>query len=393
VRTRRMVTSLLDADGHVLVEVADDTVTATAFAGGAGRPAEVHTWREVEVELGHGDAALAAAVGERLTAAGARSSASPSKVGRVLAGRLAGEARAGTEKGQNGAGQFVLVALRDQLAGLQAADVLLRTEQPDAVHQVRVAARRLSSTLAAFRPVLDRDATRPLRDELAWLDRQLAEARDAEVALTHLRTVVTAEPEELVLGPVAARLQQLQVRGERSGLDRAFDTVSEPRYLALLDALHDLVAAPPFTDRATDPLEPVLLDAVRRAVRRLRRRMAAARRAADADREEALHAVRTAAERVRYATEIAAPELGRAKRVVRSAKRIQRVLGEVQDTVVTRELCRRCGVVAFAEGENGFTFGRLHALEQARAERAEHTYWAFESRVRRVLKDATRRAS
>jgi len=69
------------------------------------------------------------------------------------------------------------------------------------------------------------------------------------------------------------------------------------------------------------------------------------------------------------------------------------VLGEVRDTVVTRELCRRCGVVAFAEGENGFTFGRLHALEQARAERAEHTYWAFESRVRRVLKDATRRAS
>lgn len=393
VRTRRMVTSLLDADGHVLVEVADDTVTATAFAGGAGRPAEVHTWREVEVELGDGDAALAAAVGERLTAAGARSSASPSKVGRVLAGRLAGEARAGTEKGQNGAGQFVLAALRDQLADLQAADVLLRTEQPDAVHQVGVAARRLRSTLTAFRPVLDRDATRPLRDELAWLGRQLAEAREGEVALTHLRTVVAAEPEELVLGPVAARLQQMQLRGERAGLDRALDTVSEPRYLALLDALHDLMAAPPFTDRAADPLEPVLHDAVRRAVRRLRCRMAAARRAADADRDEALHAVRTAAERVRYATEIAAPELGRAKQVVRSAKRIQRVLGEVQDTVVTRELCRRCGVVAFAEGENGFTFGRLHALEQARAERAEHTYWAFESRVRRVLKDATRRAS
>jgi CHAD domain-containing protein len=393
VRTRRMVTSLLDADGHVLVEVADDAVTATAFAGGAGRPAEVHTWREVEVELGDGDAALAAAVGERLTAAGARSSASPSKVGRVLAGRLAGEARAGTEKGQNGAGQFVLAALRDQLADLQAADVLLRTEQPDAVHQVRVAARRLRSTLAAFRPVLDRDATRPPRDELARLGRELAEARDGEVALTHLRTVVAAEPEELVLGPVAARLQQLQLRGERAGLDRALDTVSEPRYLALLDALHDLVAAPPFTDRAADPLERVLRDAVRRAVRRLRRRMAAARRAADADRDEALHAVRTAAERVRYTTEIAAPELGRAKQVVRSAKRIQRVLGEVQDTVVTRELCRRCGVVAFAEGENGFTFGRLHALEQARAERAEHTYWEFESRVRRVLKDATRRAS
>jgi CHAD domain-containing protein len=331
-------------------------------------------------------------VGERLMAAGARPSASASKIGRVLAGRLTEGEGPEPAPGQNGqrAGEFVLAALREQLAGLQAADVLLRTEQPDAVHQVRVAARRLRSTLAAFRAVLDRAVTDPVRDELAWLGGELAEARDDEVALAHLRAVVAEEPEELVLGPVAARLQQLQLREERAGLDRALSTLAGPRYLRLLDALHGLTVDPPFTDEAAGRLEPVLQNAVRGSVRRLRRHIRNARRASDDERREALHAVRKAAKRVRYATETAAPELGGAKDVVRAAKRIQKVLGEVQDTALTRELCRRSGVAAFAQGENPFTFGRLHALEQARAERGEQAFWTLEPKVRRVLKRAAR---
>jgi hypothetical protein len=62
------------------------------------------------------------------------------------------------------------------------------------------------------------------------------------------------------------------------------------------------------------------------------------------------------------------------------------VLGERQDTVITRELCRRLGVVAAAEKENSFTYGRLHALEQARAERAEQAFWDLVPTVRSVLK-------
>jgi CHAD domain-containing protein len=392
-RTQRVVISLRDAEGALLAEVADDTVSATVPASAPGLPAEVHVWREVEVELGSGDPALAAAVGERLGAAGARPSASASKVGRVLAGRLPADdgAPAGRRKKKGPrAGEFVRAALRDQLSQLEAADVLLRTDQPDAVHAVRVAARRLRSTLAAFRSVLDRGTTDPLREELSWLGGRLAGARDDEVALGHLREVVAAEPDELVLGPVAARLQQLQLRQERAGLEQALDALADPRYLALLDSLHGLLADPPFTDRAANRLEPVVRDAVRRSVRRLRRRTATAESAAPADREAALHEVRKAAKRLRYATEIAVAELGGAKAVVRAAKRMQKVLGELEDTVVTRELCRRLGVVAFADGENAFTFGRLHALEQARAERAQAAFWALETQVRPVLEDAAR---
>jgi CHAD domain-containing protein len=283
-----------------------------------------------------------------------------------------------------------LAAAREQVAALQQADLDLRTEQPDAVHQLRVSARRLRSTLAALRAVLEPAATVEVREELRWLGSQLSEARDDEVALAHLRELVDAQPAELVLGPVVARLQQMQVQEERAGLDRALETLSGARYLALLDAAHALVTDPPFTDRAGDRLEPVLQEALRGSVKRLGRHMATAR-AADGDaRHESLHAVRKAAKRVRYATEIAGSELSGAKDVVRVAKYIQKVLGEVQDTVVTRELCRRLGAASSVPGENGFTFGRLHALEQARAERGEEAFWAFEPEARKVLKRSTR---
>jgi CHAD domain-containing protein len=386
-RTRRVVTSLRGPGGELLAEIADDTVTASVPPAGPGSPVQVRAWREVEVELGVGDEALAAAVGKRLTGAGARTSASASKVGRVLGERLVEVAGpvAGGPKPRN-AGEFVIAALAEQIAALQAADVLLRTDQPDAVHQIRVAARRLRSTLSAFRSVLDRTATDPLRDELSWLGGQLADARDAEVALEHLRAVVAGQPEELVLGPVAARLQQTQIREAQAGSDRARLTLSERRYLDLLDALHGLLADPPFTPRAAAGLRPVLRKATRRSVRKLRRRLGAARTAPEGRRAVALHEVRKAAKQVRYTAEVGRGELAHMKRVARAAKRAQKVLGELQDTVVTRELCRRLGVVATAADENSFTYGRLHALEEERAERAARDFWALLPEVRAVLR-------
>jgi CHAD domain-containing protein len=391
-RTRRLVTALRGVDGELLAEIADDTVHATVPAVPDG-PAEMLAWHEVEVELGGGDDALATAVGERLLAAGARPSAAASKVGRALADRVDGLSSATTapwQTAQTGAtaGSFLHTALSDQVASLLAADVQLRTEQPDALHQVRVAARRLRSTLAAFHPLIEESVHRSLRDELSWLGGQLADARDDEVALEHLRAVVAAEPVELVLGPVAARLQQTQLREVRAGLDRALLTLAEPRYLALLDDLQALLADPPFTPLAEDALKPVLRATTRRSVKRLRKRLATARQAPDTERAAALHDVRKAAKRARYAADVGKGELAHVKALARSAKKVQQVLGELQDTVVTREQCRRLGIVAAAAGENSFTYGRLHGLEQERAARAEAEFWAMERKVRSVLRAA-----
>jgi CHAD domain-containing protein len=388
--TRRVVTALRDADGRVLAELADDTVTATVLASGTEQPLEVQSWREVEVELVDGDESLLAAVGTLLTAAGASPSPRASKLGRAIAGRVAAQApRREGKKKQPRAGDVVLATLRAEVDGLLAADVLVRTDQPDAVHSIRVAGRRLRTIRAAVRPVLDRAATDPVRDELAWLGGELSTARDDEVALAHLRATVAAEPVELVPGPVAARLQQTALLAEQAGHASALRTLGDARYLRLLDDLHALLAHPPLTDRAGDRARPVLRAAVRKAARRLDRRLTASHASGS---DEALHDVRKAAKRLRYTAETAQGELGRpAKKLERSAKRVQEALGDWRDTMVTREQCRQLAIAATAAGENAFTYGRLHALEQSRAARALFEFRALERNLRPLLTGAAKK--
>jgi CHAD domain-containing protein len=126
-----------------------------------------------------------------------------------------------------------------------------------------------------------------------------------------------------------------------------------------------------------------------RDVKRLRR---AARNNARADdphqHDQALHEVRKKAKRLRYAAESAVPVLPRAGRLAASAKRVQEALGEHQDTVVARRKLREYGARTHLTGENGFTFGRLHALEQARAHDAEQRFEKAWARLTR--KKATR---
>jgi CHAD domain-containing protein len=91
--------------------------------------------------------------------------------------------------------------------------------------------------------------------------------------------------------------------------------------------------------------------------------------------EHALHDVRKAAKRLRYAAESADPVLGKlANRLASRAEAIQELLGEHQDTVVARATLRDIAVRANGEGENGFTFGRLHGLEEARAAELRAAY-------------------
>ena len=387
-RTRRLVTALRDSDGRTMAEVADDTVTATVPAADQGGPAEVRSWREVEVELGSGTDVLLRAVGERLLSAGASPSSSASKLGRALAGRLPAPAAAERPS----AGEVVLDAVRGQVSALQAADVMLRTDRPDAVRRLRAAARRLRSITAAARPVLDRATTDPLRGELTWLGVELSEVHDAEAALARLREVVASEPAELVLGPVAARLQQNALRLAVTGHERALSTISSPRYLGLLDQLHALLEAPALTDEASRPAGPVLRRALRRAGRRVRRRLEEAAKADVEKRPAALHALRMAAKRARYTGEMATGVLGRpAKDLVEACKRVEDVLGEQENSVVARVQCRELGLAAEAAGENAWTYGRLHGLEQARADRAATAFGELAPSLGPVLRRAGRK--
>jgi CHAD domain-containing protein len=95
----------------------------------------------------------------------------------------------------------------------------------------------------------------------------------------------------------------------------------------------------------------------------------------DVGREAALHDVRKAAKRARYAAESAVPVAGKkASRLASKMEDLQDLLGEHQDAVTARTLHRQLGAAAHAAGENGFTFGMLWAEEDAAARAARARY-------------------
>ena len=140
------------------------------------------SWREVEVELGtDGDPGLLDNVERRLLDAGIRRSDAQSKLARLLGDRLPAPTPAPRLGRKSTVGEVVLAYLREQSDAIARQDPAVRQDAPGAVHQMRVATRRMRSALQAYGKIIDRAATRELTDELKWLAGVLGDARDLEV--------------------------------------------------------------------------------------------------------------------------------------------------------------------------------------------------------------------
>jgi len=388
--THRTTLRLLGAQDEVLAEVADDRVTAESL----GEKVTTQHWREIEVELapGHGDdRKLLKASASLLREAGAAPSPAGSKLARALGDRLdsAGPRRPTVlrARGKRTAGAEALRYLDKQARALVAEDPHVRLDIKDGVHQMRVATRRLRTALATFRPFFEPSSAEPLRAELKWLGGVLGEARDAEVMRKHLREQVAELPEELVLGPVARRIDLELNQAHQEAHGRVIETLDGERYLALVDLLERFVAEPPLTARAARPAERELQRRVSKACARVTASVAVVDAAESADeRDNALHDVRKAAKRARYAAEAAKPVGGKqAKQVQAAMEAIQEDLGDHQDAVVERSWLRDLGARAYLNGENGFTFGLLHGRTLLRAEHDEQQFEVLWKQARSTI--------
>jgi CHAD domain-containing protein len=366
--TRRIVHRLLDEQGEVLAEVADDNVTARVEGG------ESESWREWEVELVGGDQLLLEDAGELLRSAGARPAGGPSKLARALGDRVPATEDWELPSKPRTSDLFRAYAAA-QVQAIHERDPEVRRDIPDSIHKFRVATRRLRSALATYRPVVDRDAGDEIRAELKWLAGELGVARDAEVQREHFAAEVAEQPVELVMGRVAGRIDD-HLRGVyKEGRARALAAVESERYFRLLDALDDLVAQPPLTvdDRKAKKQINGVLDHDYRRMRKAVRRANAAE--TDAEQDHELHEVRKAAKRLRYAAESAVPVLGdEASTLAARAEEIQEILGEHQDSVVSRELLHQLALEVYADGGNTFTYGILHATETTRGARSRESF-------------------
>ena len=220
-----------------------------------------------------------------------------------------------------------------------------REDQPEGVHAMRVATRRLRSALATGRPFLDRDVTEPVRDELGWLSDRLGAARDAEVRIERVQGAL----EELVAeradidwhaDEVAPALIEPLVLRHAQAMAALAEALDGARYADLARRLLALTSAPPWTGRADKPIRTAYRRRLRREVRAINQLMdTATRPGQEPDARAAhLHEARKAVKRARYAVEPLRPLAGkRARRLTRRLKDLQSHLGMLHDTVITRE--------------------------------------------------------
>jgi CHAD domain-containing protein len=244
--------------------------------------------------------------------------------------------------------------LREQVDELARHDPGARLDDdPERVHQIRVATRRARSALRTARPLLDREWAEGLRAELKWLGNELAPARDLDVLLARLAT----DAEEL--GKPAATIVR-QLAGERRRAQkRLVAALESPRYLALLGELERAADAPRVraADARLDKLARKEFVRLRRAVRALGKHPS----------DEALHEVRKRGKRARYSAELAGGK--QAKKFAEAGKSFQDVVGDHQDAVVAEE--RLTALVPRAKSpEAVFAAGRLLERQQSRRRNA-----------------------
>jgi CHAD domain-containing protein len=267
-------------------------------------------------------------------------------------------------------------AIHDNLPAVRDGD-------PDAIHDMRVAIRRLRSTLRTFRGLWDRRRAEALRDELKWLGIQLGKVRDGQVMSTTLAGAVHREPPELVAGPVAARLKRRLAGETLPAQEDLRDTLASNRFRALMTDLDALLLRKP----NNRPRRWVTKRAGR-ALTRAERLLARADRTRPEQRDTALHEARKAYKRGRYAVEVFKPDRKSARRLAKRLGDLQDVLGEHHDTVVLRQLLREEGMRAFVEGENAFTYGLLHGRQHEEANRLLRKLPKARKAVQRSAKSA-----
>jgi CHAD domain-containing protein len=335
------------------VEVDDDRVRASVGE-------QLLAWREIGVEPGVDAGSVGKRLIKRLRGAGARPSRYPSKLAHV-------ETREATPARLTPAAGALMDYVNAQIDQIVAGDVGLRRGQ-DPIHDTRVAIRRLRSTLRVFGRELDASAVGDLDGELKWFAGLLGEVRDCHVQQRRFTDALDEMPEELILGPVRARIRNDLQAVELPARARVTEAMDSQRYLSIMAKLRRWRADPPVhPDLATGALKKP----VRRARRKADRRLLAALQSGAGD---ALHRARKAAKRARYAAELCKPLDQRMKRKIKHYKKIQSVLGDHQDTVVaTGALWRMAIAAGTSPGENGFTYGALYAREQqiARQSRQE----------------------
>jgi CHAD domain-containing protein len=226
-------------------------------------------------------------------------------------------------------GEFARRVVRRNLRHFSREEgAVLRDQDPEPLHQMRVGMRRMRAAIETFGFAIR------LPDEasdraISKISRRLGSVRDLDVLLAKLETLKGLD--ERVL-------QELRERREKefAGLER---TLSGRRYAALEKSLREWTKRPAYRTAAALPLRPALPDLLLPMGCRL-----FLHAGWDAESGEILHDLRKRVKAIRYQAEFFADAYGEELAAwIAELKTIQDELGGLQDRVVLREAVGEVG--------------------------------------------------
>lgn len=319
-RTRRKGVHIRK-DGQVLAEVVLDSVALIRDK------TVVHSFQEVEVELQEGTAAQLKPIRKILLHAGAEEKPLQPKIFQAL--QLSYPLTVEFSDSSAPPSDHIRERLHSQYLQMLQNDPGTRLgRDSEALHQMRVATRRMRAIIRAVSSFLAPEWTEQVRQELGWIGSLLGEVRDWDVIFEFFRQNFHdfSSPEQRSYQTILKNFE------DQSSVARAklLEGLRSDRYLNLLNHFEDSLNHLPF-----QPTPLTLTEIARTAFHKVQD---FANTSDSLFRKFELHHTRRLLKRARYAVELAEPFLGkRAKRFIQQAKVAQDLLGRHQDAVVAEQ--------------------------------------------------------
>ena len=363
-RTERRPSLVFDEHGRALAELTDDRVSVSIDG-----TAKSH-FRELEVEAADGRTAddLQPVIAA-LVAAGAVESGFASKAVRALGPRAVEPpdvAAARSVHPREPAADALQALITRHVSSFIASDLGVRRGLPDAVHQMRVSARRLRSALKVFAPLMSAEWADALREELAWVAGALGASRDREVLETRLLAGLATMDDKSARRAEAVVRRELGAH-EQQATSQVDTAMCSARYLALLDALVEAARTPQFSPAAAAPAAEALPPLMRATWKRLAREVRALHKHGH---DDAWHSARIRAKHARYAADALAPVFGKpARKLAGQLARVTELLGTHQDAAIAADTARTLAAAKGVGGRAGYALGQLHDAQRAEVQR------------------------
>lgn len=232
--------------------------------------------------------------------------------------------------------QAIALSCLDQMQLNHAGTI--GSEDPEYIHQMRVATRRLRAALRLFAPALPPGYADTLQPPLREMMGLLGHARDLDVLLAEIcAPVIAALPDEPRLSALAGIITEQRFTARRQAI-RHLEAREFGRMMIRLTAL---LFAPSLE---VSPSAVSVAEFASTRLRRLRRKVRTLAQQARLDDPVSLHALRIGIKRLRYALEFfAALTRGKAQR--RQAAwlaDVQGTLGELNDLANAGQLLMKC---------------------------------------------------